>query len=219
MTVQRVDLPVLGYRSEPLRHVYLQHPVPVTALGLLLPGLSYGLSRPGLLYASRTLTDLGFDTFGLDTSYHTPEFQALPDDMTRPWLTQDVEAAFQAAWQARSYTRLCLVAKSLGTLSLHFLLASGQVPEDAQLVWLTPVLNRPEVLEQILQRPSQSLVVIGTEDPHFQEERITHLLAAGVEVLVLTHADHALDVPGDTVASLAHLHRIMQRLRAFVTQG
>ncbi|UBV45089.1 S9 family peptidase (plasmid) [Deinococcus taeanensis] len=216
MTERVVRPDVLGYRQEPLPHEFVQQPHP-DKLAVLLPGMGYGLRGPSLHYAAATLHDLGFDTFALDTRYNTPEFQALPDDQARQWLREDVTAALQAAWTARPYRALCIVAKSLGTAGLTFVLEEGGfLPGDARLVWLTPLLNRPDVTAQIMHCARRSLVVIGTEDPHHHPAHLEALQAAGVQLLVLPGAGHAFTVPGDTPASLAHLSRIMAALRDFL---
>ncbi|GHG05717.1 hypothetical protein GCM10017783_17860 [Deinococcus piscis] len=123
-------------------------------------------------------------------------------------------AAYRAAQTARASAEVCIVGKSLGTLGIHLLLSQEALP-GARLVWLTPLLGRPEVQARILERAATLLVVIGTLDPHFSSDRVQELRSAGAELLVLEGAHHNLMVQGDTVASLRHLCRVMQAIRDF----
>jgi hypothetical protein len=215
MTANPATLDVRGYRDEPLVHAYMQHEPAVSALGLMLPGKGYGITAPGLLYSAHVLSELGFDTFALETRYQTTAFQAVPQREALEWLKADAQAAYQAAWDARPYTQLCIVAKSLGTVGLTLLLSSGTLPAQARFVWLTPLLSRPELLEQMLLTAARSLVVIGNQDPEYHPVRLEALAAAGAQLLVLGGADHSFRVSGDTVAFLDNLRRIRERLRAF----
>ncbi|WP_189643351.1 hypothetical protein [Deinococcus piscis] len=80
MSAQQHSLDVRGYRDDALEYVYQQQETPTGKLGLLLPGMGYGLEQPGLKYATSVLDELGFDTFGLETRYHTPAFADAPAD-------------------------------------------------------------------------------------------------------------------------------------------
>lgn len=218
MNLQQVELVVSGYRDEPLAHTYLQHLTPTPSLGVVLPGMGYGIQAPGLLYPTHALTELGFDTFALETRYATPLYQALSDHEALVWLMADVRGAYHAAWTARPYERLCVVAKSLGTLGLCLLLDTESVPARTPLIWLTPLLKRPEVMQQIIDHARQSLVVIGTDDPHYLPNRVELLSPAGVEMLVLNRTDHSFEGVDDTAASLKNLVKLVERLKRFVTR-
>lgn len=76
------------------------------------------------------------------------------------------------------------------------------MPPGARLVWLTPLLERPEVRAAIAAHAATSLVVIGTQDGQYRPEWITELTGAGVRVLVLDGVNHGLQVEGNVVGTL-----------------
>ena len=45
----------------------------------------------------------------------------------------------------------------------------------SKIVWLTPTLKDKFVQNSIVRHKEKSLVVIGTADPHFVDERISEL--------------------------------------------
>ncbi|ALW87905.1 hypothetical protein [Deinococcus actinosclerus] len=216
MTSETVTADVRGFRGEALPCVVNRHP-PGEAVGaaLLLPGLGYGARQPGLLYPALLLDELGFDTLALDTRWNVPAFMDAPQEEQLAWLREDVRAAYHAILPGRGGA--CVVAKSIGTLGLTLLLHGGAVPPGARLVWLTPLLERPEVRAAIAAHAATSLVVIGTQDGHYRPEWITELTGAGVQVLVLDGVNHGLQVEGDVVGTLGALHALMRDLRAFLT--
>jgi hypothetical protein len=215
MALEQTELDVRGYRGDALVYTYHVQTPPSTSLGLLLPGMGYGMTAPGLRYAVDTLAESSWDTFALETRYNTSEFAAATEEQQRAWLSADLHGAFQAAWSARPYERLLVVAKSLGTLGLSLLLGAGRLPLASRLVWLTPLLNRSEVVESMLEHAPRSLVVIGTADPHYQPDVLTALAEAGAELLVLEAAGHSFGVADDTPALLNNLAQIMTRLRSW----
>lgn len=216
MASQAVRLDVRGYRGDSLAHRFLRQEGEPRGLGLLLPGMGYGLAHAGLRYPEMLLAQLGFDTLGLETRYGTPDFQSLSEEQALEWLKADALGAFDAATATRAYAEICVVGKSLGTLGLLLLLAEGALPPASRLIWLTPLLKRSEVRENIMQYAEQSLVVIGTRDPHYRLEWLDELAAAGVKTLALAGADHSFNVDGDVFASLSHLTTIVGRIRSFL---
>ncbi|GMA17443.1 hypothetical protein E5F05_11145 [Deinococcus metallilatus] len=216
MSSQRVELEVRGYRNEPLEHRYRRQDTEPAGLGLLLPGMGYGLAHPGLRYSALLLDELGFDTFGLETRYASEAFRNVSEEEAQEWLRADFAAALAAARGARNSSQLCVVAKSLGTLGLHLLLTEEPLPPQARLIWLTPLLSRPELRESIRQRGAHSLVVIGTQDPHYQTDWLNELAAAGTTVLVLEGTDHVFENAGDVMASVGNLEKIVGSMKAFL---
>ncbi|GAA5511953.1 hypothetical protein Dcar01_00667 [Deinococcus carri] len=216
MPSQRAELDVRGYRNEPLEYRYRRQADKPAGLGLLLPGMGYGLAHPGLRYSALLLDELGFDTFGLETRYNSETFKNASDEEALAWLGADVAGALAAARAARDSSRLCIVAKSLGTLGLHLLLSGEPLPPQTSLVWLTPLLQYPEVRESIRQQASHSLVVIGTADPHYRKDWLDELAAAGATLLVLEGADHVFENTGDALASVGNLEQIVGGMKAFL---
>ena len=204
-----------GYRGDPLTFRFVQQTAFTDRLGVLLPGLGYGIKHPGLLYPAQMLQELGFDTFALDTRYSSAEFRDASENEQGLWLQTDVLAAYRMASAARDYREFCVVAKSLGTIGLHFPLSTRELSTETRLVWLTPLLTQAAVTRSILNNASRSLVVIGTEDPDFSPERIETLERAGVELLVLDGADHSFNLPSDTLASVDCIRRRLEGMQKF----
>jgi hypothetical protein len=80
-------------------------------------------------------------------------------------------------------------------------------------IWLTPLLHEPEIAEGFERLHAPALLVGGTADESWGSGLATR---AGHDVLELEGADHALQIPGDPIASIDGLRRVVERLDSFV---
>jgi hypothetical protein len=62
----------------------------------------------------------------------------------------------------------------------------------------------------------RSLIIIGTEDPHYDPDILTSLReTSGAEALVVEGADHGLDIPGDAIGSVEAMQTIVTAIERF----
>lgn len=101
-----------------------------------------------------------------------------------------------------------VVGKSLGSLALPLVIERG-----LPAIWLTPLLNRPELVEALSRVTSKTLLVGGTADDSWNGDIAK---ASGQQVLELLDADHGLEIPGDPLASVGLLKEIVVAITLFV---
>lgn len=163
------------------------------APALVLPGRGYDADQPVLRAVRDELVAAGHQVLSLfwdggpPTPEQTPELvRAVVHDL-RPRL---------------------LVAKSLTTLGLP-------VAADCDLpgIWLTPLLDEPEVGMAAARSHTRTLLVGGTADPSWNRT-LAH--ESDREVLELIGADHSLELPGDPAATARALERVRTTVRAFL---
>ncbi|MFC6592206.1 hypothetical protein ACFP81_09485 [Deinococcus lacus] len=215
MSVQYKALDITGYRNEPLANHFF-HQEGATAGALVLPGMGYGPRQAGLSYPIELLTGLGYDVLALESRYGTPEFRNTPDAEALAWLQADAVGAFQAGNFADKQ-EFCLMGKSIGTIAMTAFLAAQQLPEHSRLVWLTPLLQREQVRQSIVQYAALSLVVIGSADPAYRQEWLDEVAQAGATVTILEGADHGFMVEGDAVSSVERLGELVGDVKEFLS--
>jgi hypothetical protein len=77
-------------------------------------------------------------------------------------------------------------------------------------------LSDAALCEQIERGGRASLFVIGTADPEYDSAALDRLTkATGGTAVVVDGADHGLDIPGDPVASVEGLERVVAALTRF----
>ena len=169
-------------------------------VALVLPGRAYGIRQPVLRYPSLVLEQRGA-TVGVvdypDLGTSDPQLPSGED----AWRRFDEQVTRTVRRLVEGAERVTVIAKSLGTRALAGLVPDV-LPADTSAIWLTPLFGQPEVEEAATSRPWRSMFVFGTadfaHDPAAQA-RVT-ARTGGVEVAI-DGGDHALEVPGDAVAS------------------
>jgi predicted alpha/beta-hydrolase family hydrolase len=211
-------LTITGYRDEPVPNRFLRPESAIGHLAFLLPGFGYTLDMPLFYYAQNLLLARGWDVLRVEYAYNTrPEFQTLPKAERDRWLLEDTTAAWRAGLSQRTYERVVLIGKSLGTLAMGHLLTMADPPPTVGAVWLTPLLTKERLRQQIQQYGGPSLFVIGTVDPHFDPVVLEQMQVATIgEAVVVKNADHGMDIPGDPIASVRAVERVIEALSRFL---
>ena len=212
-------LSVQGYRGEPVPNRFLRPEGAIDHLAVLLPGFGYTLDMPLFYYAENLLLERGWDVLRVEYAYNKhPECQTLPATERHRWLLADATAAWRAGLGQRAYERVVLIGKSLGTLAMGHVLTAKDLPPAVGAVWLTPLLSEEPLRQQIRQYGGPSLFVIGTADPHFNPVVLEEMQVATIgEAVVVTNADHGMDIPGDPVASIRAVERVVEALGRFLS--
>lgn len=219
MPFTRETLEISGYRGEPVPNTFTRQAGDTSHLAIVLPGRGYTAQMPLLYYATDMLTNIGADILLVEYAYtKKPGFNELPDDEKQRWFLEDVTAAYRAAIVQRNYGRITIIGKSLGTLAMGYLLTT--IPElgGAEAVWITPLLHNETLCEQIERWAGHSLFAVGTADPEHDHARFHQLqrVTRG-EAVVVRGADHSLEIPGNTLASLKAVESVIHGLNTFLT--
>ncbi len=220
MSVLACSLPIVGYHDRPTPHTFFRQAHETEHVALLLPGVGYTTHMPLLYYPTRILLQLGADVLRVETMYaRLSDYEALdPAERTR-WVFADAVAACRAALAQRTYRRMTLIGKSLGTLAAGHLLTAEPALRAAEVIWLTPLLWNDALREQIRQVKPRSLFACGSADPHYSADHLAELRAAtGGQAVVIENANHSLDIEGDVAQSLRALGQVMQAVQAFLEQ-
>jgi predicted alpha/beta-hydrolase family hydrolase len=211
-------LTIQGYRGEPVPNRLLRPEGAIGHLAVFLPGFGYTLDMPLFYYAEKLLLERGWDVLRVEYAYNTrPEYQTLPEPERKQWLLEDATATWRAALDQRTYERVVLIGKSLGTLAMGHLLTMADLPPAVGAVWLTPLLGEERLRRQITQYGGPSLFVIGTADPHFEPLALEKMQVATIgEAVVVRNANHGMDIPGDPIASVRAVERVVEALSRFL---
>jgi len=182
-------------------------------LAVFFPGLTYRNTMPALYYPQQLLLARGYDVLSINYAYdQIPEFMALSEEDKVAWIGADARAAMAAAFALGRYEHFTLVGKSLGTAAMAAVAPGEPRLASAGLVWLTPGFKTYGGLEGMARCSQRSLIVLGTEDPHYEEAYIEAAGARGAEVVLLPGLDHGLEKPGHVADSVAAMHAIIEQI-------
>lgn len=213
-------LTIPGHQNHPVPNEFLRQDPATDHLAALLPGFAYTCDMPLFYYAETLLLAAGADLLRVEYGYHRrPGYRNLPPSEQRAWLFDDATAALRTALSQRSYQNLTLVGKSLGTLAMGNLLSHPFLPLTIRAVWLTPLLDDDTLYRQIRAHHGPSLIAIGTADPAYNPSLLAVLQQQpNMEIVTIDRADHSLDIPADTPASVQAINEIVRALHALLSQ-
>ena len=174
----------------------LQHEGDPSRCVVLLPGIRYFSQAPLLWFAREAAHARGWSVVEVDE-------RAPGDQEPFAWIREQAERALEAAGGAET---VVVIGKSLGSAAAT--LVSGPA------VWLTPLLDRPDIVEALGSATAPTLLVGSPDDPSWGDGTVPDNEA--LEVMELEGLDHSLQVSGDPSASLDVLRDVTERVGAFL---
>jgi hypothetical protein len=163
---------------------------------VVLPGVAYFSQAPLLWFAREAAQAGGWSV--LELTERAPR-----GEEPFAWMGDRARRALDAA----EADTVAVIGKSLASAAAP-LVAERGLPA----VWLTPLLNRPEVVGALEAGAGPALLVGTPADPTWGDGTVPR----GPEVLELEGLDHSLQVPGDPLASLDVLRRVTERIGGFL---
>jgi hypothetical protein len=160
---------------------------------VVLPGVRYYSQAPLLWFAREAAQARGWSV--LELSERAPG-----DEDPLAWMRTRAAAALDHVG-ARA---VAVVGKSLGSAAAP-LVAERSLPA----VWLTPLLDRPDIASAI---SPPALLVGSRADPTWADGPRAD---ADVDVMEFEGLDHSLQVRNDPLASLEVLRSVVERIAAF----
>jgi predicted alpha/beta-hydrolase family hydrolase len=215
------SLSITGYRDLPVSNTFFRQDGAAEHLAVVLPGYGYTADMPVLYYPAALLREMGADVLQVRYAYHQrQDWRGVSAEEQGRWLFADAAAACEVGLAQRSYRRVTLVGKSLGTLAMGHLLATDGRLAAADCAWLTPILSDEALRSQMGRHKGRALIAIGTRDPYYDRAAVDGLRqATGGEVLVAEGADHSLEVAGDIERALDIMRDLMRALRGVLARA
>lgn len=165
-------------------------------VAVLIPGRSYSPNHPLLYYARSVLLTQGWSV---------EEVWWEPKDLASE---ETVIKKAKATLDKVADRNPLVVGKSLGSLVLPYVVQRGW-----PAIWLTPLLNDPDLIAALKNVKGKTLLVGGTADDYWDSNVAK---TSGRQVLELSGADHGLEIPGDPLASVGILKEIVATMTLFV---
>jgi hypothetical protein len=175
----------------------IRHEGDADRVAVLLPGQFYPTRAPAIWFAREAAMARGWSAL---------EVLGEPGEHEDPlaWERWCAERAIEAA----SPAQVLVIGKSLASL------LAGEISDrDLAAVWLTPLLNEPPVIDGLSRARRPVLLVGGSADPTWRPNALRG--DREPDVLELPGADHALEVPGDPITSLAGLSKMTEAIIRF----
>ncbi|UII55532.1 alpha/beta hydrolase [Cytobacillus spongiae] len=181
-------------------------------LVMILPGAGYSTQAPLLHFSTGLFYANGFDVLHINYSFSRQEMAELKEED----FARDVQHAFEARINKKKYSQYVIVAKSVGTIALSYLL-DHPILKDVKLVWLTPLLQRDDVFHSMVNCDKEGLCVIGDQDPCYLEERYEKLKSnLKLTLKLVDGGNHSLELDQQPITSIDCVKDVMTSIQMFV---
>lgn len=199
-----------GSKSIPFR--LIEQKVEINKLVIVLPGAGYTTQAPLLHYTTGLFYNKGFDVLHINYSFSREEMSSLNERD----FAGDVQLAIDNAIKDKTYSDYYVVAKSIGTKALIYLLDHIML-KNAKVVWLTPLLQNDDVFNAMVDSDHKGLCIFGEKDHFcFIEERFEKLKNNQNLILkVVDGGNHRLEIDKEPIKSIDLLKSVISDIDAF----
>jgi hypothetical protein len=163
---------------------------------VVLPGIRYFSQAPLLWFAREAAQAQGWSVVEVDE-------RAPAGEEPFAWMLGQAERALE---EARGPATVAVIGKSLGSIAAT--IWSGPA------AWLTPLLDREEIVEALRPTRAPTLLVGSPDDPSWGGGTVPDNPA--LDVLELPGLDHSLQVSGSPSASLDVLRTVTERVSSWL---
>jgi hypothetical protein len=181
-------------------------------LVIVLPGAGYTTQAPLLYFATGLFYSKGYDVLHINYSFSRQELAVLNErDFSR-----DVQLTIDNAIKNKKYTHYYVVAKSIGTKALSYLLDQTML-KAAKLVWLTPLIQNDHVFNAMVYSVNKGLCIFGEKDYScFIVERFETLKNnPNLLLKVVEGGNHNLELDEEPIKSIEILKSVMLDISEF----
>lgn len=211
-----VRLPLTTADGRPLVHKFFRHREEAAGLLVVLPGNLYGVDGALLYYPSLILGRRGWDTLAVTYGFQSTMGEAWGDAVAAT--LAECQAALRAALADRSYPRIGLMGKSMGSSVAARLCSSEPRLASCRTAYLTPLVGSPLFDTLFSQTTQPAYLALGTADPLCDLAALEGIRSVRpFELTLIDNADHSLYVEGDLEASFAALRRVTSEVVAFLS--
>ena len=164
-----------------------------------------------------TLLHNEYNVLNINYNYlHSSDFHNASKEDQMKWITTDTSAAYESTKKIDADVEI-IVGKSLGTIALSHLLKNYPETRQMKTIWHTPLILSQDIQDVIKSHSSRPLLVIGTNDPHYDVSALEDLLQSTDGVAkVIENANHGMEVPGGPQALVEVMIEIVKKMNAYI---
>lgn len=184
-------------------------------LAIMLPGAGYTAQAPLFHYSTEIFLNRSFDVLEVNYRYNDEAYDDFSMEELSEAIKYDVKTVLDKVLKENAYENFYLIGKSLGTIALSSELARDEF-QNAKAVWLTPLIQRDDVLDAMAGSKNQGLCFIGDQDRCYIEERFKQVENnPNIVSSLIPGADHSLELKEDVLDSIDVLKNVISGIEKF----
>lgn len=201
---------IIGSKNIPFR--LIEQKEETNNLVIVLPGAGYTTQAPLLHFTTGLFYNKGFDVLHINYIFSKQGMSVLNEED----FARDVQLAIDNAIKDKEYSNYYVVAKSIGTKALSYLLDHSML-KSAKVVWLTPLLQNDGVFNAMVNSENKGLCIFGEKDHIcFIVERFEKLKNnQNLLLKVVDGANHRLELDKEPIKSIELLKSVISDINEF----
>ncbi|MFS0781990.1 alpha/beta hydrolase [Bacillus sp. 1P06AnD] len=202
---------IQGYKEREIPFTMIRKRKESKNLAVLLPGAGYTVKAPLLHYTTSLFLNHSFDVLQVNYTYNDYSMEEIKEA-----IKYDVNAVLDCILADHSYDDSYIIAKSLGTIAMNSVLERADM-KNTKAIWMTPLIQREDVLGEMVKSEHMGLCFIGDKDPVFNEVRYAKVVKnTYIRSQLIPNVNHGLEYEEDTIGSIDVLRSIMSDLEDFL---
>ena len=184
----------------------------MTDVAIVLPGRNYTPLGPAIRFPLLAAREAGYQSsVAVDYPLEAMRTRDLPA------VVEDVRRQLAEAITFSGSDRVTVIAKSMGTRVVVQISDLLDDVDDVSVIWLTPLFGDREIRDAAIRSGWRSLIVFGDQDPFHDEAGVTAVgQALRSRTVRVSGADHALEIPGDVLATMSGLRDVTVGVQEFL---
>ena len=206
---------VQGYRGITVPYNFIRNSGKAKTLAIFFPGAGYKTTSPLFHFTEEVYLNRVYDVLCVDYRYVDKEYDDFTNEELDRAVKVDVAAVLDKFFLDAQYDEYYIVGKSLGTIAMSLEIKKRRF-EKAKLIWLTPLIDQPGVLNAMIDSPHPALCFIGDQDRYYSEENYRKLEAnPNLTTKLYPGLNHSLEYGDRPVDSIGMLQDIIADIDKF----
>ncbi|WP_172368986.1 alpha/beta hydrolase [Sporosarcina jiandibaonis] len=206
---------VKGYKGLDIPFTLMSRSEDSSNLAIILPGAGYTAQAPLLHYSTGVFLHKSFDVLQVNYQYNKKIYDDFTMEEISDAIKLDVKTVLEEVLISKTYENYYLIGKSLGTIAMSYEL-KRECFKNAKAIWLTPLIQREDVLNAMVRSKNKSLCIIGDKDPCYIEERYSKVIEnPNITSKLISNVNHSLEYDENAVESINVLKSVIVEIEQF----
>lgn len=211
-----INSSVIGFKDRKIPFTMHGKTDNAEVLVIFLPGSNYTVSSPIFHFLGEIIYKQSLHILEVNFPYKEEFYDDISQEDLYKAVVVDTQLVIDRVLETHAYANYLFIGKSIGTIALSSEL-KRDIFEKAKGIWLTPLINRKEVLHEIGNTPNKGLCILGDKDKIYSEEVWEKVKQnQHMTTRLVPNANHRLEYDEDFYKSIDLLKDIVAEIEDFI---
>jgi len=186
------------------------------SLVIFLPGANYTVNSPIFHFLGELIFNQSLHILEVNFPYKDEFYDDFSQNDLYKAVVTDAKLVIDKVLEAHSYEDYVFIGKSIGTIAMSSELKRN-IFKQSKGIWLTPLLNKSDVLKAVCETTNKGLCILGDKDKIYTE-KVWGLVKKNEHITtrLIPNANHRLEHQEDFYKSFDLLINIVSDIERFL---